>query len=175
MQYQYNDGGRSAVFNTPGNNDCVTRAIAILTGRPYMEIWGGIIATGTVKKNGSVLTFNPKFQEYAQSLGLTWVPITNHLKDIRFPKRAAAQLNGHMVAIIDGVMHDTYNPSPAGLKTCHGFWCFKPSPTDLYDVCNPDTGAVISRAPLTWKSAETMQRLMFNNYNKTSIIKPHGL
>lgn len=39
MRYEYDDGGRAAAGYMGGAGDCVCRAIAIATGRPYTEIY----------------------------------------------------------------------------------------------------------------------------------------
>jgi hypothetical protein len=43
MKFQFNDGGRSAAgYKASGAKDCTVRAIAILTNRPYQEVYDAI-------------------------------------------------------------------------------------------------------------------------------------
>jgi hypothetical protein len=54
MQFQYNDGGRSDTFTgkiQPG--DCVCRAIAIATGKPYREVYDEINSRVKSARKGS--------------------------------------------------------------------------------------------------------------------------
>ena len=39
MEFIYDDGGRAAAGFKGKTGDCVTRAIAIATGRPYREVY----------------------------------------------------------------------------------------------------------------------------------------
>lgn len=174
MKYQYNDGGRSAFFDTPGNNDCVTRALAIATGLTYLEVWDGVTATGTRNPSGRVRTQCAEFTAFAKSLGLQFVSTMRVLKEIKFPPRAVACINGHYVAIVDGVMHDTYNPSPAGNKHCFGYWTPKENAPTLFNVVSTATSRPLNRAPLNAEAAANMQRLLWLNYRKQTIIEPHG-
>jgi hypothetical protein len=40
--YRYNDGGRSAAGRAGLTNDCVTRAIAIVTSLPYLQVYDAL-------------------------------------------------------------------------------------------------------------------------------------
>jgi hypothetical protein len=173
LSYSFNDGGRSSVFDTTGQNDCVTRALAIFTGTPYVDMWNKVHATGTVTRSGRVATFTPQFRDFMYSLGLVFV-VTPHIpiKDITFPAKAIALVAGHCFAIIDGVIQDTYNPSPAGLKRCQGYWMAAPT-AQLFNVISETTNTPINRVPMNREQAETMAALLKLNYNKKSNILPY--
>ncbi len=51
IDYKYNDGGRSKYFKGTGG-DCVTRAIAIATGKDYKEVYD-ILAKGNASQRRS--------------------------------------------------------------------------------------------------------------------------
>lgn len=135
MNFTYNDGGRADAGFKGNAGDCVTRAIAIATETPYMEVYESlrtiakeyaetkrdrvsrnIQRKGTTPRNG----VNRKiYQAYLESLGWTWVPTmtigsgcTVHLKENELPKgRLIARVSSHLSAVVDGVIQDTHNPS----------------------------------------------------------------
>lgn len=131
MKHTYNDGGRAAAGfkgNAPG--DCVTRAIAIATGAPYQTVYDALNAAArgarqTRKARGSNARtgVHRRFYEaYLASLGWRWVPTmhvgkgcTVHLvADELPPGRIICKVSRHLCAVIDGVIHDTFDPSERG-------------------------------------------------------------
>jgi hypothetical protein len=72
----------------------------------------------------------PVWFAYLRSLGWTWTPCmaigagcTVHLRADDLPAgRIIAQCSGHLVAVIDGVIHDTYDPSRNGRRCVYGYW-----------------------------------------------------
>jgi hypothetical protein len=131
MKYVYNDGGRDAAGYNGNAGDCVTRAIAIATGRPYTEIYAMIAegcgserkskrtrTKGRTARNG-VYTNKKWFKDLMTKLGFRWTPTmtigsgcTVHLKDGELPMgRLIASVSKHYCAIIDGVIHDTHDPN----------------------------------------------------------------
>lgn len=183
----YNDGGRNEAFGTHaaiefaarGVNDCVARSLAIITGKPYAQIWQRIadINLRAGKKHSANHRCNTgtiEFRAYANELGLEWVqPVQGRFKDMAFPSRCMVHMNGHYTAVIDGVIYDTHNPTPAGMAHVFGWWIMKPQADALYDVISEATGVKVNIAPLSLACAETMQRLMRNNYNKYTTLKIH--
>ena len=141
MNFVYDDGGRSAAGFKGHTGDCVVRAIAIATGLPYRSVYDdlfyltkeaqklGIRMRG---KNASPRFGVPKavFDSYLEVLGWTWTPTmkfgqgcTTHLDTAELPSgRLVVQVSKHVVAIIDGVIHDTYDPSRGGTRCVYGYW-----------------------------------------------------
>ena len=129
MKWQYNDGGRSASGYKGTAGDCVCRAIAIVTGKPYREIYEAL-ANGAGNERNSrgrsarrgIRVKRKWFKEYMQSLGLAWTPTMfigqgckTHLKSDELPPgKLVVALSGHYAAVIDGVLHDTYDSSERG-------------------------------------------------------------
>ena len=132
MKFQFNDGGRSEAGYKGHAGDCVARAIAIATGRPYAEIYE-ILAQGNFeqrKTKKSPKTAGKKtashgisvkrkwFKDYMKSLGFTWVPCMKigtgckvHLTDGELPNgRLVVSVSGHYTCVIDQVINDTFNP-----------------------------------------------------------------
>lgn len=143
MRFVINDGGRKAAgFKGTARGDCVCRAIAIVTGLPYGEVYAYLaLGTGTQRatkrtgKRGRTAAegINVKrkwFKDYMKQLGLVWTPTmgigtgcTVHLRaDELPPGRLIVSVSKHMTAVIDGVIHDTYNPDRDGTRCVYGYW-----------------------------------------------------
>jgi hypothetical protein len=134
MEYQFNDGGRSQYFKGTAG-DCVTRAIAIATGRDYKEVYdrcaelqanlrksSGVRArsqrtVGRRSARNGVYTNTKAFGEYMTELGFEWVSFAkigapSKVKlDESYPSqgRSIARIGRHLVAVIDGVVHDSWD------------------------------------------------------------------
>ena len=144
MKHQFNDGGRKEAGRKGSTGDCVCRAIAIVTGIPYEEVYRKL-AEGTAAQRKSKRT--PKkartasaginvgrkwFKEYMKSLGFIWVPTMTvgsgckvHLREDELPKgRLVVHVSKHSTAVIDGVIHDTYDPSREGTRCVYGYYIF---------------------------------------------------
>jgi len=130
------DGGRAAAGfrNKAGTGDCVPRAVAIASGRPYAEVYARLAegnATQRVTKQSAkrahagvrtashgILVKRKWFRDYMTGLGFRWVPTmhigqgcTVHLRAEELPAgRLVLALSGHYTTMIDGVIRDTYDP-----------------------------------------------------------------
>lgn len=144
MKFQYNDGGRAAAGFSGSARDCVARSIAIVTDRPYIEIYNMLADgnanqrrskhdTGGVKSASNGINTKRKwFKNIMRKLGYKWNPTMGigtgckvHLKDGELPiGRLAVQCSRHMTAVIDGVVHDTHNPTRDGSRCVYGYWTF---------------------------------------------------
>lgn len=197
--YTYNDGGRRELhdkicadrgFDTFADykgiaRDCVTRSLTIVTGLPYEQIWKRLAEINYFdgkhySANKGVRTGREEFKLYAAELGLEYVPCGAKFKDISFPTcgRIAIQMKGHLTAMVDGIINDTYNPAAMGRAHVFGYWKFAKDTAyvpALYNVVSTDTGRNFNVAPLSLAAAHTMQTLMFNNYKKNSTLDPYGI
>lgn len=146
--FVYNDGGRADAGYKGTTGDCVCRAIAIITGKPYKEVYDRLAegnATQRKSKRASRYTgiktaslgINTKrkwFEEYMTSLGFKWIPTMQvgkgcqvHLKAEELPKgRLMVNVSKHMTAVIDGIIHDTYDPSRKGTRCVYGYYVYQP-------------------------------------------------
>lgn len=139
MQFIFNDGGRAAAGYKGHTGDCVCRAICIATGLPYQQVYdrlaeGNSTQRLTKKQNGGrfsnknqrtaargIYVRRKWFKDYMQSLGFTWVPTMGigtgckvHLTDGELPMgRLVVSVSKHYTAVIDGVIHDLYDPQRA--------------------------------------------------------------
>lgn len=131
LQFHFNDGGRSNYFKAANVGDCVTRALAIATGRDYKEVYDLVRSvSGRTPRNGVKKGMGKKV---ATMLGGRWhacmeigAGCTTHLRANEIPMqgRIVCRLSGHFVAVIDGVINDTYDCSRDGDRCVYGYWEF---------------------------------------------------
>jgi hypothetical protein len=133
MKQVYDDGGRSAAGFKGHAGDCVARSIAIASGRPYAEVYAALAQGNGSQRAGKrgkrsasarngVNTTRKWFKDYMASLGFEWIPTmkigsgcTVHLNANELPGgRLVVSVSRHYTAVIDGVIHDTFDPSERG-------------------------------------------------------------
>lgn len=139
MLYKYNDGGRGEAGYKGLTGDCVVRAIAIASGKPYQEVYDAINGmaqserTGKRKRgksNSRTGVFRVTFQKYLESIGAKWVPTMLvgqgckvHLKEGELPMgKLVVSVSKHLTAVIDGVINDTHDPSRNGTRCVYGYY-----------------------------------------------------
>lgn len=89
MTFQYNDGGREAAGYKGKTGDCVARAVCIVTGRSYQEVYDHLAQGNATQRRGkhesiskqgvrtAARSINVKrqwFKDYMAELGLVWTP-----------------------------------------------------------------------------------------------------
>jgi len=150
IDFVYNDGGRSKYFDNKKVGDCVTRAVAIASGMDYKEVYD-FLAESNAKQRVTIRQKRSKramrkarkvtashgisvtrkwFKDYMKSLGFTWTPTMFigsgckiHLRKRELPNgRIICNVSKHSVAVIDGVIHDTYDCSREGTRCVYGYW-----------------------------------------------------
>jgi len=139
ITFTYNDGGRSEAGYTGTTGDCAVRAIAIATETPYQEVYDAINKIGRSertgkrkrgKSNARTGVFKEAVQKYFKSIGWKWTPTmfigsgcTVHLRADELPSgRLLCNVSKHYVAVIDGVINDTFNPSRNGTRCVYGYY-----------------------------------------------------
>ena len=137
--FQYNDGGRANAGYTGTTGDCVVRAIAIATQKPYQEVYDNINILGQSehitrnkrsKSNARTGVYKTAIRKYMKSIGWNWIPTMfigqgckTHLKADELPKgRLVVSVSKHSVAVIDGVINDIYNPDRNGTRCVYGYY-----------------------------------------------------
>ena len=133
------DGGRAAAGFKGKAGDCVTRAIAIASGIPYIEVYNALDVLAEqerprgARRRSSARTgvTRPTSAKYLRGLGATWTPTmgigtgcTVHLRRDELPEegRLVLSLSKHFAAYVDGVLHDTYDCSRRGTRCVYGYW-----------------------------------------------------
>jgi hypothetical protein len=100
MSYVYDDGGRRAAGFKGEAGDCVTRAIAIATEKPYREVYDALWSANSeyastrhgrvakkLKQRGNTPrsgVFKKVFGSYLKSLGWTFTPTMHMDQDVKF-------------------------------------------------------------------------------------------
>jgi len=151
MEFIVNDGGRIDAGYKGSTRDCVTRSIAIVTGKSYKEVYDALNVLSESKKLGSRLVkteygnsykkvsssrtgvVRKVYDEYLKSLGYEWVATSGiglgckvHLRGDELPNgRLIVRVSKHMTAVIDGVIHDTHDCSRRGTRCVYGYYIKK--------------------------------------------------
>lgn len=139
MNWIYDDGGRAEAGFKGNTGDCVCRAISIATQMPYKEVYDIINQFGRSertskrrKSKSSARTgvYKGTTRKIMDYLGWTWHPLmtigsgcTTHLRGDELPKgRIVCKCSHHCVAVIDGIIHDTYDCSRDGTRCVYGYY-----------------------------------------------------
>jgi len=139
MRFVYNDGGRAAAGYKGLAGDCVTRAVAIATGLSYQSAYELVDAASLSerltkrrrsKSSARLGVHKDTTRNVMALLGWQWVPTMQigqgcetHLRPDELPSgRLIVQVSKHTCAVIDGVIHDTHDPSRNGTRCVYGFW-----------------------------------------------------
>lgn len=128
IEFQYNDGGREEAGYRGLAGDCVVRAISIATECPYPVVYQTLRElSGKTPRDGVVMKF---VHQYFNEIGWKWRPTMmighgcrTHVRADELPKgRLVLRLSKHLTAVLDGVLHDTYDCSRDGQRCVYGFW-----------------------------------------------------
>lgn len=139
MEWVYDDGGRSKYFKAEKVGDCCARAIAIATETDYKVVYDLINKlakkerTGKNKKsisNAREGVYRVTAKNVMKELGWQWHPVmgigtgcTMHMDADELPNgRIVVSLSKHYTAVIDGVLHDTYDCTRDGSRCVYGYW-----------------------------------------------------
>jgi hypothetical protein len=139
MKFICHDGGRAAAGYKGKTGDCVTRSIAIATGKPYQEVYdalNGFAQTERTskrkKRRSSSRTgvYRQTYQRYLESLGWRWTSTMSigsgcqfHLQASELPAGPLiVKVSRHLTAVIDGVLYDTHDSSRGGRRCVYGYF-----------------------------------------------------
>jgi hypothetical protein len=138
------DGGRKAAGYREASGDCVARAITIATGKPYAEVYEalkarharyvkrlrpGSAAHGVEERRRTKPVDNgcgeKIYGPYLRSLGWQYTRLRArvYLRAGALPSgRLIVLVNHHLVAVIDGAIHDTYDSGGHGKRPVASYW-----------------------------------------------------
>lgn len=139
LPWEYDDGGRAAAGYRGHTGDCVTRAVAIATGRDYQDVYADIhdVLREHKQRRGGKGSSSPRdgvpkpiTRRYLANLGWEWTPTMRigsgtrvHLRPGELPTGPLiVQVSGHITAVIDGVVRDTADPCRDGTRAVYGYW-----------------------------------------------------
>jgi len=135
----YDDGGAWTAGFHVHVGDCVVRAFAIATERPYDEVRRDVLTLAKLEKprkgsrrsrpRSGVAT--PTIHLLAAAYGMTWTATmgigtgtTVHVRSDELPAtgRHVLRVTKHVCALIEGVIHDMQDPSRDGTRAVYGYW-----------------------------------------------------
>ena len=139
MNFMFDDGGRAQAGYRGSTGDCVCRATAIATELPYAEVYAAIKDAAMLEHRGRVRrskssprtgVHKPTIRRFLTNLGWAYTPTMRigsgckvHLCAAELPAgRLIVQVSRHMVAMIDGIVHDTFDPTRNGTRCVYGYW-----------------------------------------------------
>lgn len=142
MKFKFDDGGRSNAGYKGFTGDCVCRAIAIATEKPYKEVYDLINEFGKKERTGKrkrgrsnarTGVYKNTIKKVMTYYGWEWTPTMQigqgckvHLKENELPAgRLVVNVSKHCTAVIDGVIHDTYDCSRDGTRCVYGYYIKK--------------------------------------------------
>lgn len=146
--FTYDDGGRAAAGYTGMTGDCVVRAVAIAASLPYEDVYGAMYAATLedprlmrrlqrqygerARRYASPRTgvYREVWRAYLDGLGWKWTATMGigtgcrvHLRADELPGGALiVQVSKHVTAVLDGIVHDTYDPSRDGTRCVYGYY-----------------------------------------------------
>jgi hypothetical protein len=142
LPWIYDDGGRKASGFGGEANDCVCRSIAIAAQQDYEKTYEDLKALGLKER----ITWNRRslgrshphthiwrttYRKYLDQLGWVFVPTMFigsgcrvRLAQCNLPEngRYVIQVSKHLTALVEGQIHDTYDPSREGTRCVYGYW-----------------------------------------------------
>jgi hypothetical protein len=145
-QFVRHDGGRAAAGYKGQASDCVVRAIAIAAELPYAKVYEDLMEAmrrfGQSKRSRVAKRIRDKgaspregvydevWKPYVEAMGWRWTPTMQigsgckvHLRAGELPGgRVIARVSKHVVAVIDGAIHDTHDCSRRGTRCVYGYF-----------------------------------------------------
>ena len=127
----------------------MTRAIAIAAGLDYQYVYDAMAegnadqrqtkrsrrkkSCGRRTANHGIWTTRKWFKDWMVKHGFVWVTCMTigsgckvHLRREDLPMgRIIVRVTRHYCAVIDGIIHDTYDCSRDGTRCVYGYWVFK--------------------------------------------------
>lgn len=139
MNWVYNDGGREAAGFKGATRDCACRAIAIGTGIDYRSTYDLLIQASKLERPSKTRrgSSHPRtgvhtvtMRKVLADLGWDWTPTMAigsgcrvHVDADELPSGVLIlNLSRHFSTVIDGVIHDTHDPSRDGTRCVYGYW-----------------------------------------------------
>lgn len=137
MEFIYSDGGRQLAGFKGNTGDCVTRAIAIATQKPYHEVYDALNELSRderpikgKKSKSRMGVFRKTYESYLTANGWKWIPCMKigqgcrvHLRKEELPNgRLIVSVSRHLTAVIDGVIHDNHDCARNGNRCVYGYY-----------------------------------------------------
>ena len=144
--FQFDDGGRKSAGYKGTTGDCGVRSMAIVTGRPYREIYDGLYEMcrswpGNSRKAKAIrANASPRtglnvgvMQRYMEGLGWQMVMFKRRLDDPALPReRVLCVVRKHYFALVDNVVRDTFDDRMARRVVTADGEVIRPKPRVVY-------------------------------------------
>lgn len=136
----YDGGGRAGSKYNGTAGDCFVRAVVIAGEFTYESVYDefNVFAKSNERKKQGRSNSSSRTGVYAATarrymarvLGWEWTPTMAigqgckvHLKADELPAgRLVVSVSKHFTAVVDGVVHDTYDPTRNGTRCVYGYW-----------------------------------------------------
>jgi hypothetical protein len=157
QKFQYNSGGSLR----EAGRDCVIRSISIVTGRNYHSVYTDLQTFAKTLNNSkrergdhTNLTTGVHirvWKRYLKQLGFKYVSTMKigqgtkvHLRGDELPKgKLIVSVSRHLTAVIDGVIHDTFDPSRNGKRCVFSYFIMPHNPKPkLPEITNSEKRAL---------------------------------
>lgn len=154
MKYFNTDGGRLDAGFKGNSGDCVVRAIAIATNEPYIRVRRGLAElysemTGGFHRSAANGVGVETAHAWLSNLGWeTVITKKSYLSDIPRKGIYIAALSNHYVAVVNGVIHDSWDSS-VSMKTK----CGSPVMKGYYQKAESSNEMYADGEPLEWLNA----------------------
>lgn len=128
------DGGRAAAgFRGAEAGDCVARALTIASCEDYGVVYAELahLSAELGGRRSARDGVAPKvYRRWLADRGWVWTPTmavgsgcTVHLRPDELPAgRLVVRLSRHLVAVLDGVVHDNHDSRRGGTRCVYGYW-----------------------------------------------------
>lgn len=166
-KFRYNDGGRKAAGFEGGVADCVTRALAIETGRPYDQIRREVLALAPDAETAGVNVFGAEFEQYMRERhDRVFVPMRYAMRVADFPEYYGfiVLTKNHVTAVQVGVVEDVFD---CGNELARGYWVVGDRHFDVIDANNVKLN---KNGALNLAQAIKMRDMMYLNYKRKTWI-----
>lgn len=137
-RWLFNDGGRAEAGYKGSAGDCAARSIAIVSGLAYQTVYDEINEwakserprVASRRSNARTGVQRTLLRRWLPTIGFIWVPTMEigvgtvvHVRPEELPPgRLILACSKHYTAMIDGVVHDTHDPSRDGTRAVYGYY-----------------------------------------------------
>ena len=129
MAWKFHDGGRAAAGFKGKAGDCVCRAISIALELDYREVYAALkVACRPEQRRGKFCS--PKKGIYPatssrllKELGWMWTD-AEHWSELP-DGRIIVKFDGHLTAMVDGVIMDTHDSGHQGTREVLGYFSYE--------------------------------------------------
>jgi hypothetical protein len=172
----YDDGGRAAAGYKGEAGDCVVRAIAIASQLPYQKVYDDLFRAAKEqrlirrrKRSPRDGVYKQVFRRYLEELGWKFIPTMSigsgckvHLRADELPQgRVVVSVSKHLVAVVDGVVHDIYDPRRGGMRCVYGYFVpLHAAPRSVIPVVGAGSTRDGGEAPPSQEPARRMEKTL---------------